>query len=72
MNELYMQIKRENNVKSRRFQAKTSAWWLGKSSATLQTILNLCIPDKELTKTHSHVHLHIPKVIYDIPARTTT
>jgi hypothetical protein len=48
-----MQIKQENNVKSRRFQAKTSAWWLEKSIATLHTILKLCIPDKELTKTHS-------------------
>ena len=31
---------------------------------TLQTILNLCIPDKELAKTHSQIHSYISKVIW--------
>jgi hypothetical protein len=39
----------------------------------LQTILNLCIPDKELAKTHfqSSTLYCISKVIYDISVRTT-
>ena len=48
-----MQIKQENNVKSRRFQAKTSAWWLEKRSAITANNFDFMIPDNELTKTHS-------------------